>query len=116
MLEILYSIFILSLIVTPLTLSLVQSARNSEMAVKRFTALELAQAKLEEITAYRYEDIGPIGRESFPAPYGSFAFEVQVVEDATYARLKNISVTVYYYDPAFRNEESVSITGARAKR
>lgn len=120
LLEVLFSIVVLSIIVAPLSLSLVFSARQSENAGKRLTALELAQGKLEEMTSYSYEDIEPMGGESFPEPYGSFDFIVQVVEDATFNAsfngLKIITVTVYYPDSTSDSKKAVSVTGARAKR
>jgi len=113
---VLLSFALLSIIVAPLSLSLIFSARQSEGAANRLTALELAQGKLEEMTSYRYEDIGPMDRESFPVPFGSFNFAVQVEEDQAMSGLKNILVIVYYPDPSSGSEKTVSVTGARARR
>ena len=116
LLGVLLAIIVLSILVAPLSLSLVQSARQSESATKRLTALKLAQGKLEEVTSCRYEDIGPLGRESFPAPFGSFDFVVRVAEDSAAKGLKTIKVTVYYPGLTAGGEKMVSVTGARAKR
>jgi len=113
---VLLSFALLSIIVAPLSLSLTFSAQQSASAANRLTALELAQGKLEEMTSYRYEDIGPMNRESFPSPFGFFDFAVQVVVDCPINGLKKISVTVYYPDSGQAGEKNVSVTGARARR
>ncbi|MCG8403513.1 MAG: hypothetical protein MJA84_18235 [Firmicutes bacterium] len=116
LLGVLLAITVLCILVAPLSLSLVQSARQSESAIKRLTALELAQGKLEEVTSYKYEDIGPSGRENFHAPFGSFDFVVRVTEDSAAKGIKMITVTVYYPDLTADVEKTVSVTGALAKR
>jgi len=113
---VLLSFALLSIIVAPLSLSLTFAARQQESAANRLVALELAQGKLEELTAYGYEDIGPIDRESFPLPFGFFDFAVQVEADPIINGLKRISVTVYYPGPGTEGEITVSVTGTRARR
>ena len=116
LLGVIVSILVLCIFTVPVTMSLVASVRQSQSAEKRFMALELAQGKLEEVTAMEYEDIGPMERESFPEPCGLFDFAVVVTVDEAYTGLKNIIVSVYYTEPGSGAEKTVTIRGTRAKR
>lgn len=114
--EVIITVFILSLCVIPVYTGLLAGSKNVDSAQRRMIALGLAQGKLEEILSLDYRSISSREtKENFPDPYSRYSYTVFVTEETIPAQWKKISLTVYYLETGTGTEKSVVITGARGR-
>lgn len=114
--EVIITVFILSLCVIPVYTGLIAGSKNVDSAQRRMIALGLAQGKLEEILSLDYRSISSREtKENFPDPYSRYSYTVFVTEETIPAQWKKISLTVYYLETGTGTEKSVVITGARGR-
>ncbi len=114
--EVIITVFILSLCVVPVYTGLIAGSKNVDSAQRRMIALGLAQGKLEEILSLDYRSISSREtKENFPDPYSRYSYTVFVTEETIPAQWKKISLTVYYLETGTGTEKSVVITGARGR-
>lgn len=115
LMEVVMAFAVLLIGMLPLINAINSITRQLENGAQKLVALELAQSKMEEVTGRDYPDICGVDKTDWPHGYG-YQFAVEVREPDHYGGcLKNICVTVFYYDHVTGREKRVALTGARSK-
>jgi len=114
--EVLFSMLLLSIILIPLMGSLTRSAYVYNTSSNQTQAVLLARQKMEEIKGLPYQNVPGLIPKTPINSVAGFAYTVNSTEHilSTGGKLKIVCITVYY--PAPQGESIYQLTGAVSGR